>query len=89
MFVLIVQIRMLKYKNMFLGLAAVLVSLSLLAMLFWGFKKSIDFTGGAKVVFNVNQGTINNDNNIYAENLQKVLAENFGEVKLKSKRILL
>jgi preprotein translocase subunit SecF len=40
-------------KNFFLGLSAVLVLLSLFSIWNYGLKKSIDFTGGAKVVFDV------------------------------------
>ncbi len=43
----------LKYKNFFLGLSLLVVLLSLLSVFNYGLKKSIDFTGGAKVVFSV------------------------------------
>jgi preprotein translocase subunit SecF len=74
--------QILKYKNVFLSVAAIMVLASLFTILTYGFKRSIDFTGGAKVVFNVNNGTINNDNNIYQEALAKNLLADFGEVKL-------
>ncbi len=74
--------QILKYKNVFLGVAVVLVLAALATIALNGFKQSIDFTGGSKVVFEVNQGSINADNNVYAENLSKILADNFGVVKL-------
>jgi preprotein translocase subunit SecF len=43
----------LKYKKFFLAISALLVLASIFAILNFGFKKSIDFTGGAKVVFAV------------------------------------
>jgi preprotein translocase subunit SecF len=43
----------LKYKNVFLGIALLMVLASVFTILNNGFKKSIDFTGGAKVVFTV------------------------------------
>jgi preprotein translocase subunit SecF len=45
--------QILKYKNVFLVVAAVMVLASLVVIFKNGFKKSIDFTGGAKVVFSV------------------------------------
>jgi preprotein translocase subunit SecF len=74
--------QILKYKNVFLGVAAIMVVASLITIAMNGFKQSIDFTGGSKVVFEVNQGSINGDNNVYSENLSKALADTFGEVKL-------
>ena len=46
--------QVLKYKNIFLGVALLMVLASLATILINGFKQSIDFTGGAKVVFNTN-----------------------------------
>lgn len=43
----------LKYKNFFISLSIVIVLGSLLMVSKFGLKKSIDFTGGAKVVFDV------------------------------------
>lgn len=74
--------QILKYKNVFLGVAAIMVVASLITIATNGFKQSIDFTGGSKVVFEVNQGSINGDNNVYSESLSKSLSETFGEVKL-------
>jgi preprotein translocase subunit SecF len=42
-----------KHKNFFIGLAVVMILLSLVSIYTFGLKKSIDFTGGAKVVFSV------------------------------------
>jgi preprotein translocase subunit SecF len=74
--------QILKYKNVFLGVAAIMVVASLITIAMNGFKQSIDFTGGSKVVFEVNQGSINGDNNVYAQNLSSALSTTFGEVKL-------
>jgi preprotein translocase subunit SecF len=74
--------QILKYKNVFLGVAAVMVVASLVTILMNGFKQSIDFTGGSKVVFTVNSGTINNDGANYEAALKNVLLSDFGEVKL-------
>lgn len=46
-----------KNKNFFLALSLIVVLLSLLAVWQYGLKKSIDFTGGAKVVFDVGGST--------------------------------
>lgn len=74
--------QILKYKNIFLGVALFMVCLSLFTIWTNGFKQSIDFTGGAKVVFSVDQGSINNDGDTYKETLAKNLLADFGEVKL-------
>ncbi len=59
-----------------------MVVASLATILMNGFKQSIDFTGGSKVVFNVNAGTINNDSANYETALKNALLTDFGEVKL-------
>lgn len=74
--------QILKYKNVFLGVAVVMVLASVATILMNGFKQSIDFTGGSKVVFNVNAGTINNDGTNYENALRNVLTPDFGDVKL-------
>lgn len=46
-----------KNKNFFLGLSLVVVLLSVFSVFHFGLKKSIDFTGGAKVTFDVSGGS--------------------------------
>lgn len=46
-----------KNKTLFLAISAVVVLLSVFAVLHYGLKKSIDFTGGAKVTFDVSGST--------------------------------
>lgn len=46
-----------KYKNIFLGISLLIVLASLASIATYGLKKSIDFTGGAKVVFAVGGST--------------------------------
>lgn len=65
-----------KNKNFFLGLSILVVLASLIAISVYGLKKSIDFTGGAKVVFSVS-----NPEPTEGE-IQNSLTQNFGEVKL-------
>ncbi len=45
--------QILKYKNVFLAISLTACGIAALCILAFGFKKSIDFTGGAKVIFSV------------------------------------
>lgn len=65
-----------KYKNFFLGLSLIIVVVSLVSVLAYGLKKSIDFTGGAKVAFSVTTPEPTE------EQIRTSLTQNFGEIKL-------
>jgi preprotein translocase subunit SecF len=47
-----------KNKNLFLGISIVIVLASLLSIGMYGLKKSIDFTGGAKIEFSYATTTV-------------------------------
>lgn len=66
----------LKYKNIFLGISAIAVALALLAVLVFGLKKSIDFTGGARVV-------VTYPSAVSVAQVADSLKTNFGEVKVQ------
>jgi preprotein translocase subunit SecF len=68
-----------KNQKIFLGLSLVIVLLSLLSVSMYGLKKSIDFTGGAKVSFSYASTTP-----VSAEQIRTSLATNFGEIKLNT-----
>ncbi len=68
-----------KNQKFFLGLSLVIVLLSLLSVSMYGLKKSIDFTGGAKVSFSYASTTP-----VTAEQIRTSLATNFGEIKLNT-----
>ncbi len=66
-----------KNKNFFLGLSLLIVLLSIGCVLVYGLKKSIDFTGGAKVAFSVAGTPAPTE-----EQIKNSLTQNFGEMKL-------
>lgn len=65
-----------KYKNYFLAISAIVVLLSVASVAVYGLRKSIDFTGGAKIGFSY-MGEVPGE-----EVVRNSLATNFGEVKL-------
>lgn len=66
----------LKYKNIFLGISAIAVVLSILSVLIFGLRKSIDFTGGARVVVTYPAA-------VTSAQLTEALRSNFGEAKVQ------
>lgn len=70
--------QILKYKNVFIWISIVSCGIALACILAYGFKKSIDFTGGAKVVFTLNGA----QSQSYKDEIQNSLTQNFGENKL-------
>jgi preprotein translocase subunit SecF len=68
-----------KNKNFFLGLSAVLIVLSLLSVGVYGLKKSIDFTGGAKVTVEYSGMEIPTE-----EMIKNSLVSSFGETKVET-----
>jgi len=66
-----------KNKTFFLTLSLVVLVLSVLSVSKFGLKKSIDFTGGAKVIFDVSGVGAPSE-----EEIKNSLTTNFGEVRL-------
>jgi preprotein translocase subunit SecF len=66
-----------KNKNLFLGISIVIVLASLLSIGMYGLKKSIDFTGGAKIEFSYATTTV-----VTQEAIQASLNTTFTDAKL-------
>lgn len=65
----------LKYKKLFLTISALAILLSLISLFTFGLKKSIDFTGGAKMSVTYSQ-------NVSPTSIQSALQKDFGNVKV-------
>ncbi len=64
-------------KNFFLGLSLVVVLLSIASVSIYGLQKGIDFTGGAKVIFEISGSPVPT-----AEEIKTSLTNTFGESRL-------